>query len=183
MEKKKKKVVTATDIRNFMSDMAEKLNWIAHEKEIALQTVESGSEIARLQGFLAGARDYKDLLKKQCFIAGTMDWDSTLIRSEPYFDDGVCTIDGLEELADIVLITDNLVENPEYKRLQEDWNKKVESAKDLLFFSCEKGRELFYYKGWYAAMKMTADTIKALHSELEWKMKEAAEKLPFDKQG
>ena len=43
--------------------LLQQLNYTAHEKEAVLQCEESGSKVANLQGFLAGVRAYKKVLR------------------------------------------------------------------------------------------------------------------------
>lgn len=155
--------------------LIQQLNYVATEKEFKLQKEENGNEIAKLQGFLAGVRSYKEIMQNSSY---TLDdgFDSTEKHLTPYFDGDDCLI-GLFELREVVSTLDKITSSNDYKAFKDLWNIAVENEKNKLFYLSQKGRDLHFAKGWYEAMIWVDYNIDKLHEELV-KMEEEA-KLPF----
>ena len=130
------------------------LNWEIQRKNATLEIEESGTNVAKLQGFLAGARAYF----RTVMLAG-YNWDYR-IREEtevPYFKD-----DEPVEFSDLQAISDQfnlLEETDEWAKLKEQIEIQVESQKDFLFYRSEKGRDLYWTKGWYSGITYVTDMI------------------------
>lgn len=158
--------------------MLAQLNDKAFAKEAVLQCEESGANIAKLQGFLAGVRKYKQLMRDNGYTFD-IKFDGTTERKLSFFGEDGCELD-LRELRETVSDIDDLTESAAYNELKELWQNAVETQKDWLFYTSEKGRDLHFAKGWYEAMTEIDNTIKRLHMALEAAEKEAASSLPFD---
>ncbi len=174
-QKQETKEIPAPKILVFM---VQQLNNTAYEKEAALQCEESGTNVARLQGYLAGVRRYKQIIRESGYTLDAK-YDDTTERKLSFFDENGCTIK-LQELRETVSDIDEMTGSTAYENFKDKWQKAVETRKDWLFYTSEKGRDLHFAKGWYEAMKEIDDTITRLHKELEAAEKEAAESLPFD---
>ena len=158
--------------------MLAQLNDKAFEKEAVLQYEESGANIAKLQGFLAGVRKYKSLMRDNGYTFD-IKFDGTTERKLSFFGEDGCKI-GLAELREVCSDIDDLAESVAYDEFKELWHNAVENQKDWLFYTSEKGRDLHFAKGWYEAMTEIDNNVQRLHTALEAAEKEAAESLPFD---
>ena len=161
--------------------LVKQLNAIAYEKEAVLQCEESGTKIANLQGFLAGVRSYKKVMRDNGYEFD-IKYDDTTERACQYFDDDGCVLD-LNELRVTLSDITEFTETTAYEKFKEKWQSSVDTKKDWLFYSSEKDRDLHFVKGWYEAMKMIDDFIERLQQELEAAEKEAANSLPFEEIG
>lgn len=158
--------------------MLAQLNDKAFEKEAILQCEESGANIAKLQGFLAGVRKYKQLMRDNGYTFD-IKFDGTTERKLSFFGEDGCELD-LHELRVTVSDIDDLAESVAYDEFKELWHNAVETQKDWLFYTSEKGRNLHFAKGWYEAMTEIDNNMQRLHTALEAAEKEAASSLPFD---
>lgn len=158
--------------------MLAQLNDKAFEKEAILQCEESGANIAKLQGFLAGVRKYKSLMRENGYTFG-INFDGTTERILSFFDEDGCNLN-LHELRETVSDIDDLAESVAYDEFKELWHNAVEKQKNWLFYTSEKGRDLHFAKGWYEAMTEIDNNMQRLHTALEAAEKEAASSLPFD---
>ena len=156
--------------------LVQQLNYTAREAEIALQSEENGSKIAKLQGFLAGVLEYKEVLAQSGYAI-----------DEKYFGTQECKLpykhndftDSLGELREIVSDIDDLTESPDYKAFSNKLDFRIEGRKNDLFYNSDKGRDLYFVKGWHAAVTNIDDTIIRLHALLDAMEKEKEETLPF----
>lgn len=162
------------------------LNQVVHTKELALQTEESGTLIAKLQGYIAGARKYKTLMN----AAGFAHMD-TQERNQPFF-----TVDA-EGNKSCILNPQGITESngmaqafirmPEYQAFKKMREREIESAKTDLFFYSDKGRDLYWCREWYNAMIQIDEWIEQLKTRVQWleaqkksAEKKAKEELPFE---
>lgn len=159
--------------------LIQQLNYTAWEKEKILQTEENGNKIANLQGFLAGARSYKNTMRNIGYILDE-EFDGTENRIPPFFDsDGDCSIK-LSRLREVVSTLNEVTASDDYEKFTKLWAGVVDNEKNSLFYYKEKGRDLHFAKGWYEAMDWVNKTIKKLDIELAVAEKKEAESLPFD---
>ena len=161
--------------------LVKQLNSVAYEKEAVLQCEESGTKIANLQGFLAGVRNYKKVMRDNGYEFD-IKYDGTTERACQYFDDDGCVLE-LNELRVTLSDITEFTETRTYEKFKEKWQASVDTKKDWLFYTSEKSRDLHFVKGWYEAMKMIDDFIERLQQELEAAEKEAANSLPFEEIG
>ena len=175
MQKEEKRKIPTPAI---LLTMLAQLNDKAFEKEAVLQCEENGAKIAKLQGFLAGVRKYKQLMRDNGYTFD-IKFDGTTERKLPFFGEDGCKLN-LHELRVTVSDIDDLTESAEYKELKELCQNAVKTQKDLLFYICEKGRDLHFTKGWYEAMTEIENNFQRLHTALEAAEKEVANSLPFD---
>ena len=165
-------------VPQIMLILLQQLNYMAHEKEAALQCEENGNKVANLQGFLAGVSAYKNALRDNGYVFD-IKFDNTEACKLPYFSNDGCEIK-LPELREVCSDIDEMTESTDFENFKEVWRKAVDIQKNWLFHISEKERDLHFAKGWYEAMSVTERTIQRLHTELEAAEKEAAESLPFD---
>lgn len=173
-ETEKKEIPTPAILLTMLAQLNDK----AFEKEAILQCEESGANIAKLQGFLAGVRKYKQLMRDNGYTFD-IKFDGTTERKLSFFGEDGCELD-LHELRVIVSDIDDLAESVAYDEFKELWHNAVETQKDWLFYTSEKGRDLHFAKGWYEAMTEIDNNMQRLHTALEAAEKEAASSLPFD---
>lgn len=174
MQEEKKEIPTPAVLLTMVAQM----NFNAYEKERALQCEESGSQIARLQGYLAGVRCYKQLMRDNGYTFD-IKFDGTTERALPFFNADGCELD-LHELRVTVSCVDELTESSGFAGLKKLWGEAVDRQKDWLFYKSEKGRDLHFVKGWLEGMTVIDKTIERLRSELAREEKEASESLPFE---
>ena len=173
-EKEKREIPTPAILLTMLGQLNDK----AFEKEAVLQCEESGANIAKLQGFLAGVRKYKKLMRENGYTFD-IKFDGTTERKLSFFGEDGCELD-LLELRETVSDIDDLTESAEYNEFKELWQNAVETQKDCLFYISEKGRDLHFAKGWYEAMTEIDNIMQRLHTALEAAENEAASSLPFD---
>lgn len=172
-EKEKREIPTPAILLTMLAQLNDK----AFEKEAILQCEESGANIAKLQGFLAGVRKYKQLMRDNGYTFD-IKFDSTAERKLPYFSDDGCEI-GLAELREVCSDIDDLAESVAYDEFKKLWHNAVETQKNWLLYISEKGRDLHFAKGWYEAMAEIDNNMQRLHTALEAAEKEATNSLPF----
>ncbi len=161
--------------------LVKQLNETAFEKEAILQCEESGAKVANLQGFLAGVRNYKKVMRDNGYEFD-IKYDGTTERACGYFDDDGCVLD-LHELRVAISDITEFTDTKTFEQFKEKWQQAVDTKKDWLFYTSEKGRDLHFIKGWYEAMKMIDDIIERLNRALEAAEQEAANSLPFEEIG
>lgn len=175
--KKAKREERKVPVPEILLALVRQLNRVAFEKEGELQFEESGSKVARLQGYLAGVREYKQTMRVFWTLDGK--YDGTAERELPYSDgDGSRHLD-VRELREVVAGINDMTESADWAAFKNLWQEAVDAQKDWLFYTREKGRDLHFVKGWYEAMREIDDTIIRLRNELEAAEQETAENLPF----
>jgi len=167
-----------TAVPEILLTLVQQLNYEAREKSTVLQVEESSSKIAKLQGFLSGVSSYKSAMFESGYAI-----DERLLGTQecklPYLQAGEFTGD-FAELREIVSDVDDLTESAAYTVLENELQYRVEEKKNELFYSSNKGRDLYFVKGWYDAMSWVGKTIDKLRTNLEAMEEEKKETLPFD---
>lgn len=172
-EETETKVLTTSFIQ-----LIRQMNEQAYEKEAALAVEESGAKIANLQGYLAGVRNYKNVLVANGYALDIKYMDTTE-RSLFYFDnEKTCNLD-IHELRVAISDVEEVTDTASWEEFKTSWQESVDAMKDELFYKSEKGRDLHFCKGWYEAMNQINNYIERLHMQLEYLEKEKAESLPF----
>ena len=151
--------------------------------EALLQVEESGNKIARLQGICAGFRKLKSLLEEKNIdfeISAPeqnifeRDENGNYIIGEDYYGEmklkmlEVYKTQAEEMLADFA-----------EKGLGQAIQEEVEDVKNRLFLESEKGRDLFFYRGYYQSLMSVIDYANCLIREYEVKKAEKESEL-FD---
>ena len=165
------------------------LNQVVYTKELALQTEESGTLIAKLQGYIAGARKYKTLMN----AAGFADMD-TQERVRPFFtvdaEGNTSCILNPQGITESNIMAQAFIRMPEYQAFKKMREREIESAKTDLFFYSDKGRDLYWCREWYNAMIQIDSWIEQLQIRVQWleaekdrAKKRAKEELPFENMG
>lgn len=172
MENEKKAIVP-----EILLTLVQQLNYEARETEVALQSEENGGKIAKLQGFLAGATEYKEVMIESGYRLDG-EYFGTQQCKTPYILDGEFT-KSLAELRDIISDIDDFTESYIYEEFVKELRRRIERKKDDLFYISDKGRDLYFVKGWHKAITKIGDTIGGLRAILNEMEKEKAEMLPF----
>mgnify|MGYP003422171531 FL=1 len=151
--------------------------------EALLQVEESGNKIARLQGICAGFRKLKSLLEEKNIdfeISAPeqnifeRDENGNYIIGEDYYGEmklkmlEVYKTQAEEMLADFA-----------EKGLGQAIQEEEEDVKNRLFLESEKGRDLFFYRGYYQSLMSVIDYANCLIREYEVKKAEKESEL-FD---
>lgn len=162
---------TPTLLGHLMRQMA----FIVHQKEAQLQVEESGTAIAKMQGYLAGHRKYGSLL-----MAAGFDFDyRTNNETECPWVEEDDTPD-YDTLITIHSLNDILQNNECYIGMKDAIEHEVEEKKDFLFYMSDKARDMHWCKGWYEAISQVESWIETLENSYKLETKVKAESLPFD---
>lgn len=173
IEKTETKVLTTGFIQ-----LIKQMNEQAYENEGALAIEESATKIANLQGYLAGVRKYKSILKDAGYELD-IKYMNTTERSFFYYDDDkTCNLE-LSELRDAISDIAEVTNTASWEEFKKSWQEEVDAMKDELFYKSEKGRDLHFCKGWYKAMRQVDAYIEGLNRQLEYLEQEKASSLPF----
>ena len=150
--------------------------------EAKLQSEENGSKIANLQGYCKGKNTYAVLLKEIGFNID-LNFDKTCFISVDEAGVSCCSL-SFSELSKINSEIDELEEDDDYKNLLKMIEEKVNERKNKLFYDSEKGRDLYWCKGWYEAITKIEYWIKELrffYNVNKQKIEKAKkEELPFN---
>ena len=160
-----------------MTDLISQLNFYAEKSKIDLETTESSSDVARAQGFIAGVVKYKEVLEDSGYSLDPMLFN-TKNNKVPYWEEAGERLT-LNELYLLVNDLDTFLNSDNYNRIKQNWEEAVSEQKDKLFYEGEKGRELYYCKGWYFAMSRVGKMVDWLKEALKHQEKEKSESLPF----
>lgn len=163
-------------LKKFMEQLRFRMNII----ENSLQTEESGNKIAFMQGNCAGFRslctalneagygDYSNVEKSEntifSFDEKDHSWSLYTGKYEILLEWNVYALD-VEEVMEGAR-----------KQLQE----KVDKKKDWLFYQSEKGRDLYWIKGWWCIMSCFDDWCVKIHEAYKIAKKEHDYSLNFD---
>lgn len=170
---------------NILDNFIGQLNQVVKTKELSLQVEESSVLIAKLQGYIAGARKYKVLLKEAGFESA-----STELTGDLFFETDVkgheeCNLLPIQ-LEIVTPLMHDVIRSEKFKDFEEKREEAIENAKSSLFFQSEKGRDLYFYRGWYEAIMQIDHWVEKLdeyfYYQQEKKAKaerEAREELQF----
>ena len=166
--------------------MKKLIMYINHEVKVLeaqLQTEESGTKIAVIQGKLAGYNSMISILNE---IENT---DFKTIKESATipcrYDDEDKRWFCIEKDFDIVLGLQVIFNSVE--KTLEQFNKlgqeKINHKKDYLFYEAEKGRDLHFVKGWFFMFKILNDWKEAIDKQYEYLSEEKRSSLPFEFEG
>lgn len=163
-------------LESFMGELRFHMNII----ESRLQTEESGNKIAFMQGNCAGFRslctalneagygDYSNVKKSEGtifkFDEKANEWGVTTSKYNTLLDYNVKALD-IEEVMEQAS-----------KQLEEKINKK----KNWLFYESQKGRDLYWVKGWWCIMSCLDEWCAKIHDAYKIAKKEHDYSLGFD---
>lgn len=163
-------------LKKFMEQLRFRMNVI----ENSLQTEESGNKIAFMQGNCAGFRalcaglneagygDFSDVKKSENTIFAFDEKENTWSVTTGKYDT-------LLQWNCVALDVEEVMEGAR-KQLQEKINKK----KDWLFYESQKGRDLYWIKGWWCIMSAFDDWCAKIHDAYKIAKKEHDYSLNFD---
>lgn len=151
--------------------------------EALLQVEVSGNKIARLQGICAGFRKLKSLLEEKNIDFGISapeqnifeldENDNYIIGADYYGEMKLKMLEVYKTQAEEMLA--DFAEKGLGQAIQEE----VEDVKNRLFFESGKGRDLFFYRGYYQSLMSVIDYANCLIREYEVKKAEKESEL-FD---
>lgn len=151
--------------------------------EALLQVEVSGNKIARLQGICAGFRKLKSLLEEKNIdfeisapeqnIFELDENDNYIIGADYYGEMKLKMLEVYKTQAEEMLA--DFAEKGLGQAIQEE----VEDVKNRLFFESGKGRDLFFYRGYYQSLMSVIDYANCLIREYEVKKAEKESEL-FD---
>ena len=151
--------------------------------EALLQVEESGNKIARLQGICAGFRKLKSLLEEK-----NIDFEISAPEQNIFERDEngnyIIGVDYYNEMKLKMLEvyktqSELMLADFAEKGLGQAIADEVEDVKNRLFFESEKGRDLFFYRGYYQSLMSVIDYANCLIREYEVKKAEKESEL-FD---
>lgn len=116
--------------------LVKQLNETAFEKEAILQCEESGAKVANLQGFLAGVRKYKKVMRDNGYEFD-IKYDGTTERDCVYFDDDGCVLD-LNELRVAISDITEFTDTKTFEQFKEKWQQAVALKRTGFFIPAKK---------------------------------------------
>lgn len=157
--------------------------YINHEMRILeahLQTEESGTKIAIIQGKLSGFHSMFAVLQdieKDDF--GTVDFTAKIpCVYKDDFKQWFCENSDFDVVLGLHVIFNNVESSlKQFNKLAEE---KIKNRKDWLFYKAEKGRDLHFTKGWFFAFNILNDWKNAIDNQYEYLSEEKRKSLPFD---
>lgn len=157
--------------------------YINHEVKILeaqLQTEESGTKIAIIQGKLAGFNSMISILNEIEITDFKIIKESEKIpcKYDSEFQKWGCLCDDFDKVLNLNIIFNSVEER--LKRFNELGENKIKQRKDWLFYTAEKGRDLHFTKGWFFAFNILNDWKEAIQKQYEYLSKRNKENLPFD---
>lgn len=158
-----------------LAHLMKQMAFVVQQKEAQLQVEESGQTIAKLQGYLAGYRQYGTILMAAGF---DFDYREDNGKEQPWVDDE--DFPDYDDLTKIHLLNQTLQENGNYISLKSSLELKVEEKKDFLFYMSDKTRDMHWCKGWYEAASQVESWIETLENSYKLAQKMKEESLPFD---
>ena len=146
--------------------------------EASLQTEESGTKIAFLQGKCAGYRSLCKILVE----SGYSDYTDARLTEELIFEcnkenEWYCKTGDYNVLSYWHLKAMDIEEI--MSDIKKPFEKRVETMKDKLFYEAEKGRELYFVKGWYFILAIFDDWCAAINLAYEVAKKIKEHELDF----
>ena len=163
-------------LKQFMEQLRFRMNII----ENSLQTEERGNKIAFIQGNCAGFRalcaglneagygDFSDVKKSENTIFAFDEKENTWSVTTGKYET-------LLQWNGVALDVEEVMEDAR-KYLQERINKK----KDWLFYESQKGRDLYWIKGWWCIMSCFDDWCAKIHDAYKIAKKNHDYSLNFD---
>lgn len=156
------------------------INYEMRILEAQLQTEESGTKIARIQGKLAGYNSMISVLNEIEITDFKIIKESEKIpcKYNDEFQKWVCECSDFDTVFQLHLLFNDVEKT--LKRFNEHGQKRVDDKKDWLFYTAEKGRDLHFTKGWFFAFNILNDWKNAIDNQYEYLSEEKRKSLPFD---
>lgn len=168
---------TIESLEDFMKQLRFRMNII----ENTLQTEESGSKIAFLQGECAGFRSLCAAISE----AGYYNYANDNAKSET----SLFNFDEKEHRWSVTTSKYSVLVVWEQKALdveevisaaKKPLESRINKMKDRLFYEAEKGRDLHFVKGWYCILSCFDDWCAKIHDAYKIAKKEHDYSLNFD---
>lgn len=156
------------------------INYEMRILEAQLQTEESGTKIARIQGKLAGYNSMISILNEIEITDFKIIKESEKIpcKYNDEFQKWVCYCDDFDTVFQLHLLFNDVEKT--IKRFNEHGQKRIDDKKDWLFYTAEKGRDLHFVKGWFFAFNVLNEWKEAVNSLYEFLLKDKKNSLSFD---
>lgn len=143
-----------------------------------LETEESGTKCAVLQGKIAGSNKFLSIISEYYSSADLIDGEIDLefpVEYSPDSEKWYCKETNYEKLVQWKKQADDasfILNNKE-----SELNEAVGTKKDWLFYEAKKSRDLHYIKGWYFGMSMIEDWTVAIKDGYEIALKKKNQEL------
>lgn len=177
--------VEKVEMPDILVHLIRQLNGEVSDEAARLQIEESGKEIAALQGFCAGATGFR-----QATYEGFVYPDEARGQEDnPIEIDATSMACSLptDELRNVCSDIDELKDTEAWKRVTDNIGAQIDAKKEWLFDQAEKGRDLYWVKGWKNGLQWVLWQINHFHQCLtireakeEKAAKDKAERLPFE---
>lgn len=169
--------INEKSLEAFMQQLRFRMNII----ENTLQTEESGNKIAFLQGNCAGFRslcgalaeagypdykNYKESAEKSLFEFSEKDHEWRITTGK---------FDELLYWQSVALDVEEVL-----SEARKPLENRINKMKDRLFYEAEKGRELYFTKGWYCILSCFEDWCVKIHESYAVAEKDKKQSLDFD---
>ena len=162
-------------VNAFMQQLRFRMNII----EAGLQTEESGNKIAYLQGNCAGFRSLIAALKE----AGYDDYTNVGVTDHAIFafdDKDHCWNITTGDYSLLMLWEQTALDIEEVmSEAKKPLESRINKMKDRLFYQAEKGRELYFVKGWYCILSCFDDWCEKIHEAYSIAQKDKKNSLDF----
>lgn len=158
-----------------LCELMRQMAFVIKQKEARLQIEENATEIAKMQGYLAGFRKYGTIIMTAGF---DYDYRVNIATECPWVDDDKAP--DYSELLQIHLMNSELQKNETYKAMAVLLESEIDQKKDFLFYQSEKSRDMHWCKGWYQAISQVEGWIETLENSYELETKRKSESLPFE---
>lgn len=155
-------------------------NALAEYWEGQLQTEESGTKIANLQGRLAGFRKFTKIMEEGgCNFTTLSEIQRDFpVRYDVKLGKWICSEKDYFKLKKWYEVTDKIEKL--IFNLSSTLNKAVGDKKDWLFYQSTKSRDLHFVKGWYFSMTMFEDWCVAISDGYSTAKEIHEQELKFD---
>lgn len=159
--------------------------YINHEVKVLeaqLQTEESGTKVAIIQGKLAGYHSMISILNEieNTNFKNITDTKEIPCKYNTEFQKWVCDCQEFDVVLNLSVTFNSIDVEETIKSFNYRGEERIQKKKDWLFYTAEKGRDLHFVKGWYFMFNILNEWKEAIQSQYEYLSKKNRENLPFD---
>lgn len=158
-------------------DLLLQARYIQDENKTNLLTESAAQNIAWMQGACAGINDCLHTLHKAGFNLHSSIYHGIKM---PWVDDTDTCVLTYEKLSDVCSAITELQQLAQYQKFTELQKEIIERRKDWLYTQANKGRDLYWCKGWNTGFTWIPCEINRLISCKEARDKQKRAELPFD---
>lgn len=148
--------------------------------EEQLQTEESGTKVAIIQGKLAGFRSMIKILNDiEEFNLNTITETKEIpCKYENEYKAWACNSVDFDTVLGLKILFNDLADK--ITLFNQMGEKNINHKKDYLFYEAEKGRDLHFVKGWYFAFNIMNEWQQAIFCQYDHLSKNKKQELQFD---